>query len=133
MEAKVLIITQQAADPLLVKHLLGFGFLDEEIRTSTGVEEALTMPGEAIQLVLLQIDDTNGGALVQALYLRFTTAPIIILIEKKDEKNALELLQYGAQDYILLSEYSLRRFKQTINNAQCRKKFSYSYLNIIAN
>lgn len=124
MGSKVLIITQQSIDPFLVKYLSEFGFPADELSIYADVEQALAVPDKLVQLVLLQLNNGGNIDVVRSLYERFSTAAIIALIEPKDEPKALELLVSGMQDYVLLSEQSPDRFKQTINNALRRKQFS---------
>jgi PAS domain S-box-containing protein len=125
MEAKVVILSRQNIDEIFLRNLFEYGFLAGEIKKYGTVDEALTVSDKEVELVLFQLDGIDNTAIVKALYLKFKSAPIIVFAAPEDEKAAIELLQYGVQDIIILNPGHVSHdFKLTINKALKRKQFS---------
>jgi PAS domain S-box-containing protein len=124
IETKIIIVTRENIDTTLLPCLFEFGFLIEDITICTDVEVAFDISPDDVRLILFQTSNGDNIPRVQALYNAFTIAPIIILAGKEEEHTALELLQCGAQDFVVDYKKSLGVFRQTLNKALRRKQYS---------
>lgn len=103
---KILLIEDRADDVALVKDLFtdaGWGDLDiTHVTTLSQALEALDGgPFDAI-LLDLGVPDAHGLATVSQMREAARSTPIVILSRTEDEELALQALQVGAQEYLLI-------------------------------
>ncbi len=112
---KVLYIEDNPADYRFVKEILEFEsgrFLIENSKDIKSARERLKKGGINAVLLDLSLPDSKAGDSFSVIKDMTADIPVIILTGNDDEKMAIDIMQEGAQDYILkdkLDSYILSR------------------------
>lgn len=122
----LLVVEDNQADQDKIKRLLKqqdqFTF---EIETVYRLSEALALcMAKQIDIVLLDVrlPDSNGIETILTLTRKNRNLPIVVLTEYGDEKLELDVLQSGAQDYLLKEGITTAKLVATLYHALERKQ-----------
>ena len=123
---KILIIEDNPLNSeLLYKQLLTLSPNDFEIKAATFLREALNLLAQDhFNLIFLDLDlpDSFGLDTLHAVVENYSYIPIIVITDKNNEKNAIESVRNGAQDYLLKKAYDSRSLLKSINYSIERKR-----------
>ncbi len=123
--ATVLLISDNPAIAQLVRESLtvqkGIGFQVEWVRRLTEGLERLGKKGVGAVLLELSLPDSQGMEGFSKLFFAASDIPILILAEKANEALAVEALEHGAQDYLLVSHLDNYTLPRALRNSIERK------------
>jgi PAS domain S-box-containing protein len=134
MKKKILIIDQDDTNyALLSKQLSALNYLNDHIFRCFSVQEALSAQNENIDIILAKFprhSDILPG--LRALKIGFIHAPIIILSGQDDNELAIQLIQNGAQDFLIQGMFNTAQLDKAILFAIERKARSTKMINLAA-
>ena len=118
----ILYIEDNAADVVLLRELFSeepnLEFSIEEAGTLSSGLDRLSEGGVDLILLDLSLPDSQGSATFYIVHETVKNIPIILMTGLQDENLALELVQKGAQDYLIKSEINrtllVRAFRYAI-------------------
>ncbi|MCM8539730.1 MAG: hybrid sensor histidine kinase/response regulator [Lentisphaeraceae bacterium] len=116
----VLVIDDSHEDCFLIKKILEKAFSDLNINFAYTLEEAgKIIKDPTLDFILLDytLPDGDGLEFLKSLNEKPYTIPVIVITGRKDEQLEKEVLEAGAQDYLL---------KENLNNDQLIKSIEHS-------
>jgi two-component system sensor histidine kinase/response regulator len=117
----VLLVEDNAYDAKLIEHALARASLprwrvERVTRLSDGVER-LRQGGIDAALVDLSLPDSSGLDTIEAMLTAAPAVPMVVVTGLDDEQLAIDLLQHGAQDYLLKQDIEPKLLARTIRYA----------------
>ena len=100
MSARILLVEDEPALLAILKAAVDFGgFASESVSRGRDAVEALSAASFDAVLLDLGLPDVEGGEILPTLR-RLTGAPIIVVSGRGSEKDKIEALDLGADDYV---------------------------------
>lgn len=128
VERRVLILESDVLYATIIGEMLREGMVSScEVTLTHSLEDGLEALAEAsvpfdVTLLDLGFSDDNGDDLIQALHAINSTTPIIAITAGETESTARDILQAGAQDYLVKGQFKVQTLIRTINYAIERQK-----------
>jgi DNA-binding response OmpR family regulator len=103
---RLLLVEDSPSERQILKYLLTEQFKEEKVvyhEASTLAEAAVTLDRELVDCVVLdlQLPDSVGRDTFQRIHGQFPNIPIIVMTNNKDRALALEMIQNGADDFVV--------------------------------
>ncbi len=123
---RVLVLEGDTAQEQIIRGMLAPAenpqfVLESASRLSLGLERLAVGEFDLI-LLDLNLPDSQGLNMFQAVTMAARAAPLVVLADVEDETLALRLLREGAQDYLLKSRVDSRRLGRAIRFALARHR-----------
>jgi len=125
---RILLIEDDPGDAGLIAATLRptrFGGLAPRLTVASSIEEARNRIAEAVpDLVLLDLalPDCAGLATVAAVQALLPETPIVVLSGHRDAEFEAEVLEAGAQDYLVKGEFDAEQISRAIRHARTRTR-----------
>ncbi|HWB09273.1 MAG TPA: ATP-binding protein [Pirellulales bacterium] len=124
----VLLVEDNPCDAKLLEHALARAaqprWQVEHVTRLGDAIERLRRGGIEVALVDLSLPDSSGAETIQALLAAAPAVPMVVVTGLDDEKLAIDLLQHGAQDYLLKHDIEPKLLARTIRYAVERSRAS---------
>ena len=129
---KILLVEDNPGDARLLREILaesgGADFELEHVETLAQAWEALETGDMTLILLDLSVPDSQGVDTFTRTFERHPEAPIVVLTGLQDEDLALQLVQKGAQDYLVKGEIDsqllVRSLRYAIERARMQQALS---------
>jgi len=123
--ANILLIEDNRNNAGIVLGLLKEACTNFQVQHCIDLESAtpyLNKPGISIVLLDLDLPDSEGIETLIRVQALAIDIPIVVFTEKDDEEHALEVVQHGAQDYLVKGEIDQKRLISCTKYAMKRKQ-----------
>jgi PAS domain S-box-containing protein len=118
---------------LLNQQLSELNYSTDNIIRYSSLEESLSADNANIGIVLADLSgDSEIIHIIQILKTYFTHLPVIILSDKIDDDRAIQSIQNGAQDFLVLAETNTHQLGKAIKFAIERKARTTRIINLAA-
>jgi DNA-binding response OmpR family regulator len=124
-KAHILLIEDEPVSAGITRRMLGEAGLDPGLTVKGTLQEGLEeLKARGADLVLLDmgLPDSSGPGTVKELCGLFPGLPVIVMTGSDDDEIGLEALKYGAQDYLVKSQFGYRELKRAITYSLERKE-----------
>ncbi|GAB5519342.1 MAG: hypothetical protein RhofKO_15930 [Rhodothermales bacterium] len=127
----ILYVEDNPSDVRIVEELLQFDTEPHTLDAVSTLAEAVAYLGECspqVALVDLSLPDAHGYAIVNALQNESPTMPLIVVTGRDDEALGIELVRYGAQDYLAKAHLDEHVLFRAIRYAYERKQIELALM-----
>lgn len=125
-EIKILLVEDNDADSRYLKEMLHDAAAGKHhvsiVHTAEEAIVSLKEQGFDIVLTDLDLPDTNGLDIISSIQMASSEVPIVVLTGQTNEKLALEIIQMGAQDYLVKGQGDGYLINRVIDYSIERKK-----------
>jgi DNA-binding response OmpR family regulator len=123
-QVRILLVEDEPISADITLRMLKEAGLDSAVcvreTLAAGIRE-LDAGGTDLVLLDLGLPDSQGRNTVRTVCEKFTTLPIVVMTGTDDDSMWLDVLQDGAQDYLVKSQFGDRELKRAIRYALERK------------
>ena len=126
LRKKILIVEDNNDDfSLLCQQLLDIGYSGSDILKFSSISDILSVPDEMLKVIFINLSliDLNPVITFRQLQKIFARVPVILLARPRNVKDALGLLQDGAEDYLVKGNYDSATLEICLQSAIARKQF----------
>ncbi|MBS1586537.1 MAG: PAS domain S-box protein [Bacteroidetes bacterium] len=126
LRKKILIVEDNNEDfSLLCQQLVDIGYSGSDILKFSSISDILSVPDEMLKVIFINLSLIELKPVITFRQLQkiFARVPVILLTRPRNVRSAVELLQDGAEDYLVKGAYDAKGLEQCLNSAIARKQF----------